>query len=87
MRLENATNKSPLGNCDDKYRRIDHFLGLSLRSSASLKRVRRNSSGLNPFMVFPGKKIGVPKPVYTTVLTVQVSEFIGFWYPHPTNFD
>ena len=38
-------------------------------------------------MVFPGKKIGVPKPVYATVLTVKVTEFIGFWYPHPTNFD
>ena len=30
---------------------------------------------------------GVPKPVYATVLTVKVSEFIRFWYPHPTNFD
>ena len=33
------------------------------------------------------KKTGVAKPVYTTVLTVKVTEFIGFWYPHPTNFD
>ena len=37
-------------------------------------------------MVFPGKKIGVTKPVYATALTVKVTEFIGFWYPHPTNF-
>ena len=36
---------------------------------------------------FLGKKIGVTKPVYATVLTVKVTEFIGFWYPHPTNFD
>ena len=35
MCLENASNKCPLGNCDNKYRRIDHSLGLSLRSSAS----------------------------------------------------
>ena len=38
-------------------------------------------------MVFPGKKTGVPKPVYATALTVKVTEFIKFWYPHPTNFD
>ena len=37
--------------------------------------------------MFPGKKTGVPKPVYATVLTVKVTEFIKFWYPHPTNFD
>ena len=77
-----------MGNCDNKYRRINHFLDLSLRSSANLKRIRGNSSGHKIFSCcFQGQKIGVPKPVYATVLTVKVTEFIGFWYTHPTNFD
>ena len=76
-----------MGNCNNKYRRIDHSFGLSLRSSASLKRIRGNSSGHKVFSwCFQGKKTGVPKPLYATVLTVKVTEFIGFWYPHPTNF-
>ena len=38
-------------------------------------------------MVFPGKKTGGPESVYATVLTIKVTEFIGFWYSHPINFD
>ena len=38
-------------------------------------------------MVFSGRKNRVPKPVYATLLTVKVTESIGFWYPHPTNFE
>ena len=38
-------------------------------------------------MVFPGKKKWVPESVYATVLTIKVTEFIGFWYSHLTNFD
>ena len=42
-------------NCDNKYRRI----GLSLRSSASLKRIRGNSSGHKIFSwYFQGKEQG-----------------------------
>ena len=88
MRLYNASNKCPLGNCDNKYRRIDLCLSLSLRSSASLKRICRNSSGHKTLsLCFQGKKRGVPKPFCATVLTVKGTKFIGFWYPHPTNFD
>ena len=75
-----------MGNCDNKYQRIDHSLGLSLRSSASLTRILGNSSGHKILSwCFQGKTTGVPKPVYATVLMVKVSEFIRFWYPHPTN--
>ena len=77
-----------MGNCDNKYQRIDHSLGLSLRSSASLTRILGNSSGHKILSwCFQEKTTGVPKPVYATVLMVKVSEFIRFWYPHPTNFD
>ena len=82
MRLHDATNKCPLRNCDNKYRRIDHSFGLSLRLSASLIRIVGNSSDhkiLSHF--FYGKTTWVPKPVSTTVLTVKVTEFIGFDTP------
>ena len=88
MSLERASNKCPLGNCDHKYQRIDHSLGLSLKSSASLMRIRGNSSGHKILLwCFQGKTTGVPKPVYLTILTVKVTELIGFRYLHPTNFE
>ena len=43
MRL-NASNKCPLGNCDNKYKMIDYCLGLGLWLSASLIRFHGNSS-------------------------------------------
>ena len=77
-----------IGNCDNKYRWINHSLSLSLRLSASLVRIYRDSSGQKILSwCFQGKKTGVPKPVYATLLTVKVTKFIGFWYPHPTSFD
>ena len=88
MRLESASNKCPLENCDNKYQRIDDSLGLSFRSSAILIRIRGNSSGHKILLwCFQRKTTGVPKPVYATVLTVKVTELIEFWYPHPTKFD
>ena len=87
MRLY-TSNKYPLGHCDNKYQRIDHSLGLNLRSSASLIRIRGNLSDYKILSwCFQGKTTRVPKPVYATVLTVKVSEFARFWYRHPTNFD
>ena len=80
--------KCPLGNRDNKYRRIDHSLGLRLRSLVSLIRIHGNSSDHKILSwCFQGKKPGVPKPVYSTVLTVKVTEFIELCYPNPTSFD
>ena len=45
MHLQNASNKCPLGSCDNKYGRMDHSICLSLRSSATLIRIHGNSSG------------------------------------------
>ena len=78
-----------MGNCDNKYWRIDHCLDLSLRSSASLIIPSAETrQAIKSFLsVSREKKTGGPKPVYATVLMVKVTKFIGFWYPHPTSFD
>ena len=38
-------------------------------------------------MVLPGKRTGVPNPVYAPVLTVEVTEVKRFLYSDPTSFD
>ena len=42
-----------------------------------------NRQTIESFHGVSREKTGVPKPVYTTVLTDKVTEFIVFWYPHP----